>query len=806
MKKIIRKICLPLLLLGASVVGKGQITWYYGYNAGVKFNSGVPTAVASPNLQTYEGSAVLVDKNNNVVMYCNGTKVWNGNHVLQSPNLNGDASSTQTALIVPVSGELGTKAFIFTVAAAETGYGIGNSKSGLQVSLVNIAGTAPATTITTLANANLTSGVLMSEKLTITEDGSGGYWVLAHGVGVYSNYPPFTAATTINNVGEAKFYAYHIDCAATDIPSLDASEVVSTITNVAPVQSFSHSISGSINYINTLQLNAQGQMKFSKDGTKIVNVLAWLNNTGGVLNPDAQLFNFDKSTGQVDNTSAIQFSLGFINTNNTNKDGAAYGVEFSADSKFLYVSSSMGSSLLGVGTSRIYQYNINVWNSSVITASKYIVASMANSPASGNFGALMRGPNDKIYIAKNTTTAIDAINTPNILGVGCGYSAGAVLLPAGGRSYVGLPTTVLISNNPSVPVITSPIAFCKGSNITLNSSYTGNQPFGCTIEAYGSNAAGAPVDANGNAVANLYSSFYSSGYSLPYYPTSMTFPDLTANAICGKYYSVKITLYSECGSIQKQQIKTFYIECNNPAFNITTNTSNSSYYTVSSTPVDAAAGAVAGFNYCWRVEGYDANYVNLKFKFDLCKASGIWTTYPSANVYKGFNHASIAYTGNPATPAITAGSTPLIGQFKYNYNYKLVRTTSNNTCGWKEAIYYMNVMSAGRIVNGRILNQPLLMISENPNDIISNETTGIAILTNEPFAVYPNPSNGIFTVELKNENNATMNVIDITGKVIKSAQLNKNDRYILDLSDYSKGIYMIKMNGEQQYIQKIILQ
>jgi PKD repeat protein len=78
--------------------------------------------------------------------------------------------------------------------------------------------------------------------------------------------------------------------------------------------------------------------------------------------------------------------------------------------------------------------------------------------------------------------------------------------------------------------------------------------------------------------------------------------------------------------------------------------------------------------------------------------------------------------------------------------------------------------------------------------------------TNESFAFYPNPSNGIFTVELKKENKATMQVFDITGKVIKSVELNKNELYLLDLSDYTKGVYMIKMNGEQQCMQKIILQ
>jgi hypothetical protein len=77
---------------------------------------------------------------------------------------------------------------------------------------------------------------------------------------------------------------------------------------------------------------------------------------------------------------------------------------------------------------------------------------------------------------------------------------------------------------------------------------------------------------------------------------------------------------------------------------------------------------------------------------------------------------------------------------------------------------------------------------------------------NELFNVYPNPSNGLFNIELSNEDKAAMLVTDITGKVIRAAQLNKNERYTLDLSGYSKGMYFIKMSGKHQQFKKIILE
>jgi len=74
------------------------------------------------------------------------------------------------------------------------------------------------------------------------------------------------------------------------------------------------------------------------------------------------------------------------------------------------------------------------------------------------------------------------------------------------------------------------------------------------------------------------------------------------------------------------------------------------------------------------------------------------------------------------------------------------------------------------------------------------------------FTVYPNPSNGIFKVELQNEQKATMEVFDTTGKMIKTVQITNNDKYSLDLSGYAKGMYLIKMNGVQQQLQRILVE
>ena len=145
--KLIGAVC--SLCFSASMFA--QTTWYFGNAGGLKFTGGVPGIIAGDAMNTGEGSAVLVNDANNVVMYTDGAKLWNGANTPQMGGgvvFNGHPSSTQTALIVPIPGLECSKAFVFTVNAAELGYGNGdNTRNNVRVSLVSYSGTAPATTI-----------------------------------------------------------------------------------------------------------------------------------------------------------------------------------------------------------------------------------------------------------------------------------------------------------------------------------------------------------------------------------------------------------------------------------------------------------------------------------------------------------------------------------------------------------------------------------------------------------------------------------------------------------------------------------
>ncbi len=77
-----------------------------------------------------------------------------------------------------------------------------------------------------------------------------------------------------------------------------------------------------------------------------------------------------------------------------------------------------------------------------------------------------------------------------------------------------------------------------------------------------------------------------------------------------------------------------------------------------------------------------------------------------------------------------------------------------------------------------------------------NLCTGIAqnTLANE-FVVYPNPSNGIFNINISSTYNVT--VSDVLGKVVYSAQL-ENGTHAINLNNYSNGLYILKAESNGQ--------
>ena len=111
--------CIIFILISSifcsSAQNEGNI-WYFGENAGLDFNSGVPVSLSNGMLNTFEGCATISDNNGDLLFYTDGMTVYNRNHTIM-PNgtgLLGNSSSTQSGIIVKRPGS-NTIYYIFTV-------------------------------------------------------------------------------------------------------------------------------------------------------------------------------------------------------------------------------------------------------------------------------------------------------------------------------------------------------------------------------------------------------------------------------------------------------------------------------------------------------------------------------------------------------------------------------------------------------------------------------------------------------------------------------------------------------------------
>ena len=93
--------------MGKSISQNQANIWYFGYNAGVDFNTSTPTPLLDSQIYTEEGCASIADANGDLLFYTDGTTVYNRIHkpLLNGTDLNGDISSTNSALIVQKHGD-----------------------------------------------------------------------------------------------------------------------------------------------------------------------------------------------------------------------------------------------------------------------------------------------------------------------------------------------------------------------------------------------------------------------------------------------------------------------------------------------------------------------------------------------------------------------------------------------------------------------------------------------------------------------------------------------------------------------------
>jgi N-acetylmuramoyl-L-alanine amidase len=158
-----------------------------------------------------------------------------------------------------------------------------------------------------------------------------------------------------------------------------------------------------------------------------------------------------------------------------------------------------------------------------------------------------------------------------------------------------------------------------------------------------------------------------------------------------------------------------------------------------------------------------------------------WTTSSNAtsyDIYRNGNLYAQDLTGNSFlnTYLITAGTT-----YTYYVKAKNGNGTTNNSNG----------------------TQSKTAIS------CAKSSNSASTISDSEIKVYPNPSNGFFTISMKTKSARSINyyIYDITGKLLENNNLpnNENSEIFVDISSLSIGTYILKVNADnQEFSQKII--
>jgi len=390
---------------------KEAANWYFGVKAGLDFNSGSPVTLTNGQLNTAEGCTTISDKNGNLLFYTDGSIVYDKSHQIM-PNgygLLGHNSSTQSAIIVPKPNNPNLY-YIFTVdqplPANVDDNPLNNEdppNNGLNYSLVDLRlNNGLGDVFTTEKNIPLITYDVnndedvkfkCSEKITAVQHGDGvSFWVVTH----FKN----------------TFFSFKISNQGVDKKPIQTN----TPLNIP--------IGG---YLS----NAIGYLKISPNGKKIgiANTAVKQNDDLGPKNNvirntgNVWLFDFDALTGKVSN--------GFSILSGANP----YGLEFSAKSKKLYVTTNLFSNDDVSLGSLLIQFDLK---SSNIIGSKTTINSSTNVA-----GALQLALDEKIYrsgypFGSDSSNKLSVINNPELEGSSCNFLQNEIDLGAG-RTKLGLP-------------------------------------------------------------------------------------------------------------------------------------------------------------------------------------------------------------------------------------------------------------------------------------------------------------------------------------------------------------------------------
>ncbi len=358
--------------------------WAFGENNRLDFNTTPPGVDVSGIVLediVIEGTASISDSLGRLLFYSDGIRLWDWNHEVIVDTLRGHQSSTHAAYIVPVPGA-SSQYYLFTLDAVEN-----QLQNGLRYSLV----TACRDEGVTVRDVNTLLAANMTEKMVAVRHGNGrDFWLVTH------------------EFGNDRFKVFLID------PQGIQSAMVQALgtEHLNPFIPASHG-------------SAVGAIKASPNGNMISVAIT---NQPTVC----EMFGFNKSSGVLNHlmTFASDTLSGQYNSQ-------VYGLSFSANSEYLYLSQSSGFKVWQFRASHL----LNSDTQGFLNSRGLVYSSEVATPGViKSFQHIQLGPNGKIYLVNLHNRYMAVIHEPDMPGLQCHFEDSALHLlnPA---SY-GLPSFI----------------------------------------------------------------------------------------------------------------------------------------------------------------------------------------------------------------------------------------------------------------------------------------------------------------------------------------------------------------------------
>ncbi|UYW01358.1 hypothetical protein K5I29_13135 [Flavobacterium agricola] len=395
----------------------------------------LPTSLSNPMLNTVEGTFTISDLNGNLLLYSDGANIYNKNNDAISGGLGGNSTSTQSGSIVLYPGEVNK--YIAISAGFGNGVYQGLFYTIIDMNLNGGLGGIPnyPSTATPLRHLPFTGAKgILGETVTAGRHANRkDIWVLA---------PSRTSA------------AY---------PGKTALEVWAiNSTNASEFQNTVHS-SFELDDVITFPNNPGGYIRFTND----TKHFAWIN-FGDFPNPNGEVFlcigDFDNETGTISNVR-IKRNVQIDETSN------GYGVEFTNDNKYLYITLSPPGPL-GKWTSHLIVYdfeellNTNSEQELLEVAPLKVIstpAAVITTSPNLYYGALQTSPDGRMYIAnmwKNSVLVIDNPKDP--------VNMRLYELPTAGATRYGLPNFAVPWFTTGVEINQDPNSLCANKQIPID--------------------------------------------------------------------------------------------------------------------------------------------------------------------------------------------------------------------------------------------------------------------------------------------------------------------------------------------------